>query len=127
MPSIGNDHSVAFAQAFEYLDSADRVASEFHRPALSLAAVRGQHKHSDRLLCLTKCRPAYLQRPESLELDRSINAQIGTRARRQRTGQRYVDLEVPSRAAGSMRETCPSIKPLRVSTIAFCPTRMSLI
>src|SRR5262245_5328186 len=83
---IGNYHSLAFAQAFEYLDGADRVASELHGPALGLAAVRSQHKHPDGLLCLTKRRPAYLQHVvESLELDCSVNTEIGTRARRQRT------------------------------------------
>ena len=62
--------------------------------ALGLAAVRRQHKHADRLLCLSKGRPADFQNIlESFELDRSVNTQIRTSTRRQRTDQRCVDLK----------------------------------
>src|SRR4051812_35127799 len=70
---VGNDYLVAFAQPFEYLDSAYGVASQLDCATFGLGAIRTQHKHSDGLLRLTKCRPADLQNvPESLQLDRSV-------------------------------------------------------
>src|SRR5215813_912984 len=77
---IRNDDSIAFAQPVEYLDRADGVASEFNCATLCLGAVRAQHKHADGLLCLTKRRPANFQDVfKSLELDRSVDAQIRSR------------------------------------------------
>src|ERR1041384_7496773 len=90
---IRNYDLLAFAQPVEYLDGADRVAAEFNCATLSFSAVGTQDKHADRLLRLTKRGPADLQDVfESLELDRSVHAQIRSCTRRQRTIQMYVDL-----------------------------------
>src|SRR6185295_991796 len=91
---IRNYDLLAFAQPVEYLDGADGVAAEFNCATLSFSAIRTEDKHADRLLRLPKRGPADFQDIlESLELDRSVHAQIRTRTRGQRTFQMYVDLE----------------------------------
>src|SRR5215213_10133153 len=88
---IGNYDLLAFFQPFEYLDSTDGVAPKLHGSPLGFGSVGCQHKHADSLLCLAKCGPADFQDIfESLELDRSVHAQIGTRTRRQSPNQRSV-------------------------------------
>src|ERR1051325_4820698 len=98
---VGDYDLLAFAQPVEDLDRADGVAAEFDCATLGFSAVRCQHKHSDRLLCLAKSGPADFQNIfEPLELDRSVHAQIGSRTGRQRAVEMYVDLE---RALASSR------------------------
>src|SRR5688500_8860443 len=58
---IGNDYLIALAQAFEYLDRADRVGAEFHRAMLRFSAVRSQDEHLDCLVGLAKRRAADFQ------------------------------------------------------------------
>src|SRR6185369_16766508 len=91
---VGNNDLVAFLQPFKDLDLADGVAPEFHTAALRFRAVGTKDKHPDGLLRLSEGGSTDFQDVfESLQLDRSVHAQVRTCTWRQRTNQRSINLK----------------------------------
>src|ERR1700738_4265433 len=78
---IGKDDLIAWIQAAENFNRVDRAFPELHRRAHRFVAARNQFEHSNGVIFLTKRGPADKNDVvESLELDRSIDTQVWSRA-----------------------------------------------
>ena len=97
---VREDHLVARLQALDDFDLVHRAASELH-VGPDRFAVGGQLEQADGAVLLAERRPADIDDVvELLELDRAVDAQVGTRAGGQRPVEDDVDAD---RAAGRLR------------------------
>src|SRR5207237_3466586 len=79
---VRQNYLITLAQAVDDLDGANRIAPQRYGGAKSLLSVRAQAKQSNGLLSLPKGGTAHVQDVfQALQLDRSINTQIRSRAR----------------------------------------------
>src|SRR5437762_6157899 len=78
---IGKDDLVARIEAAHDFNRIDRAFAEFHRRAHGFVAAGHKLEHPNGVVFLAERRPADKHHVvESFELDRSIDAQVGTRA-----------------------------------------------
>ena len=82
---IGKDDLVAGVEAAHDFDRVDGAFAELHRCAQRFAAAGDELEHADGIVFLPECRAAdEYDVIEALQLDRAVDAEIGTRAFRQR-------------------------------------------
>src|SRR5882724_10803317 len=78
---IGKDDLIAWIQAAENFNRVDGAFAEFHRRADGFVAAGDEFEHSHGVVFLAKCGPTDENDViEPLELDRSIDTQVGARA-----------------------------------------------
>src|SRR6266550_1460070 len=81
---IGKDDLIAWIQAAENFNRVDRALAQLDRCAHRFVAAGNKFKHSNGVIFLAERGPADKNNVvETLELDRSIDTQIGTGAFRQ--------------------------------------------
>src|SRR5277367_5016112 len=78
---VREDDGVALLQSFKYLDAVDRSASNFDRDSHGCLAIGAQFEQADRAVFVAERGTAYVKHVRHpVEIDGSIDAQVGTRA-----------------------------------------------
>ena len=93
---VGKNDLVAGLETAQDFDRVDGAAAEFHRRANRFGAARDEFENADGAVLLAERGPADIDDIiEPLELDRSVDAQVGTRAFRQFAIDRDIDRDGP--------------------------------